>query len=259
MKSAILVLAAAAAPVFAHYNFESLIVNGVGTGPYEYVRRVKNSNSPVESVTSPNMVCNVGGNDADSRAATRTYTVAPGAQIGFDVNSDMGHPGPLAVYMSRAPTGVAASDYLGDGEWFKVYQATTRSISPSTGLSWATFPNNVGVQNFTFTLPSQLPPGDYLVRPEHIALHGAGSFGGAQFYLGCAQIRVTGNGNGVPSPTVRFPGAYNGREPGILIGLYWPVPTSYVAPGPATWPNRCEDHTNNFWGSASDGDCTPSL
>ncbi|KAI9163100.1 Endo-beta-1,4-glucanase D [Paramyrothecium foliicola] len=254
--SVYLALAASAAPALAHYNFESLIVNGQGTNPYEYVRRVKNSNSPVTDVKSPNIVCNVGGNDADSRAATKTYTVKPGDQIGFDINSDLGHPGPLAVYLSRAPDGVSANNYVGDGDWFKVYELTTSAIN-SQGLQWATFPNSVGSQNFTFTLPSNLRPGNYLVRPEHIALHGAGQVGGAQFYLGCAQIQVTGSGTGNPSPVVKFPGAYTGTEPGVVVNLYWPVPTSYTPPGPRTWPNGCTDHTVNLWGRASDGDCNP--
>jgi hypothetical protein len=258
MKSSLALLAAAVGTVTAHYNFESLIVNGQGTNPYEYVRRVKNSNSPVEVATSPNMICNVGGNDADSRAATKTYTVKPGDQVGFDINSDLGHPGPLNVYMSKAPSGVSASNYLGDGDWFKVYAATTSRIDQQQGLQWTTFPNSQGVHNFTFTLPSTLPPGEYLLRGEHIGLHGAGSFGGAQFYMGCAQLKVEGNGNGTPSPLVKIPGVYTGNEPGVLIGIYWPIPTVYQNPGPATWPNRCEDHTINLWGRASDGDCTPS-
>ena len=48
----------------------------------------------------------------------------------------------------------------------------------------------------------------YLVRSEHIALHGASNVGGAQIYISCAQINVTGGGSGKPSPLVAFPGAY---------------------------------------------------
>ncbi|KLU92527.1 hypothetical protein MAPG_11472 [Magnaporthiopsis poae ATCC 64411] len=140
----------------AHYNFESLVVNGKTTGPYEYVRRTTNSNSPIQDVRSEHMVCNQGGLDANIMAATKTYTVAPGDE----------------------------------------------------------------------------------------------------FYIGCAQLKVTGSGTGKPGPTVKFPGAYNGSEPGILINIYWPPPQSYVAPGPATWPNACEDHTPNLVGRSSDGDCT---
>lgn len=252
------IVASLPSAVLAHYNFESLIVNGEGTGPYEYVRQTTNSNSPIEDVSSANIVCNQGGNDAAIRAKTKTFEVSPGDEVGFHINSALGHPGPLMVYLSKAPSGVAATDYTGDGDWFKVYELTTSAIDTNTGLSWATFPGNQGgVQNFTFTLPDNLAPGQYLMRGEHIGLHGAGSTGGAQFYMGCAQLSVTGSGSGSPSPTVKFPGAYKASDPGILINIYWPPPQEYVSPGPKTWPNACEDHTVNLWGQQSDGDCNP--
>lgn len=47
-----------------------------------------------------------------------------------------------------------------------------------------------------------------------LALHGAGSPGGAQFYMECAQINVVGGtGTKTPSSTVSFPGAYKVRTP----------------------------------------------
>ncbi|KAF4973964.1 hypothetical protein FZEAL_9071 [Fusarium zealandicum] len=253
--SSILAVAAAIPSVLAHYNFEALIVNGKATEPYEYVRQTTNANSPVEDVTSKDIICNVGGLDADIRAKTKTHAVSPGDEVGFTVNNDLGHPGPLAVYMSKAPEGTEGSDYLGNGDWFKVYELSTSDISEE-GLQWATYINNQGIHNFTFTLPDELPSGTYLMRAEHVGLHGAGQKGGAQFYIGCAQITVDGSGSGSPSPVVKFPGAYDGSEPGLLINLYYPAPTSYTAPGPKTWPNKCEDHTANLAGQASDGDCT---
>lgn len=48
-------------------------------------------------------------------------------------------------------------------------------------------------------------------------------------------MNVANGGSGTPGPLVAFPGAYTGREPGILINLYYPVPTSYTMPGPAVW------------------------
>jgi hypothetical protein len=249
-------LALAALPAaLAHYNFEALVVNGVVTEPYKYVRSVKNSNSPVPDITSTQIVCNVGGLDADVRSKTQTYKVAPGDQIGFSINSNIGHPGPAAIYLSRAPTGTTAQDYLGDGDWFKVYETTAKAFT-SAGIDWTTFPSSQGVNNFTFTLPANTPPGQYLMRGEHIALHGAGSAGGAQIYLGCAQLEVTGSGSGSPSPLVKFPGAYDATSTGMVINLYWPPPTSYTAPGPKTWPNACVDHTINLAGQATDGDCS---
>ncbi|KAM0329266.1 hypothetical protein ACHAQA_004570 [Verticillium albo-atrum] len=251
--SALLAIAATLPTAFAHYNFESLIVNGEPSEAYEFVRRTTNANSPIEDVTSENMICNQGGIDAAIMAATNTKTVQAGDQLGFKVNSELGHPGPQAVYLSKAPG--AAQEYKGDGDWFKIYELTYSEITDQ-GIQWATFPNNQGVHNFTFTLPKELPSGEYLVRAEHTALHAAGAIGGAQFYMGCAQINVEGGGSGTPSPTVKFPGAYDGTEPGIHIGIYYPAPTEYTMFGPATWPNACSDHTANLDGQDSDGDCT---
>lgn len=85
-----------------------------------------------------------------------------------------------------------------------------------------------------FTVPTDLPSGKYLVRVESIALHQASQAGGAQIYLACGQVEITGGGNGTPGPMVAFPGAYKAGEPG-LIWSYYPVKTSYTAPGPAVW------------------------
>lgn len=72
-------------------------------------------------------------------------------------------------------------------------------------------------------LPASLPSGEYLIRAEHIALHSAQSSGGAQFYISCGQLNVTGGGAGTPGPLVAFPGAYKATDPGIMINIYYPV------------------------------------
>lgn len=255
MRSSIASLSAFAATALAHYNFEALIVNDNVTSPYEYVRQTTNSNSPVTDVTSTDFTCNAGGRDADIMAKTSTYTVQAGDSVGFTINSNIGHPGPLHVYMSKAASGTA-QDYDGSGDWFKVYSLTTSSITDE-GLQWATYVDG-GISNFTFALPADLAAGEYLMRAEHIALHGAGSEGGAQFYMGCAQLKVEGSGTSTPTDVVSIPGVYTGTEPGILINIYYPVPTNYTDPGPAVWPASCEDDSANFAGQTSDGDCTGS-
>ncbi|KAG8942277.1 hypothetical protein FRC03_003399 [Tulasnella sp. 419] len=58
---------------------------------------------------------------------------------------------------------------------------------------------------------------------------------GAQFYISCGQLRITGSGGGSPGPLVSIPGVYTGQEPGIKLDIYWPVPATYVQPGPAVW------------------------
>ncbi len=74
-----------------------------------------------------------------------------------------------------------------------------------------------------WNIPAATPSGDYLLRVEHIGLHSASSAGGAQFYISCAQITVTGGGAGTPSPLVAFPGAYKATDPGLMLNIYYPV------------------------------------
>ncbi|KAK1146758.1 hypothetical protein N8T08_002519 [Aspergillus melleus] len=247
-------LAALTTEALGHYNFEALIVNGVITKAYEYVRRTTNGWSPIADVDSQDMVCNEGGLDSETMTNTQTYKVKPGDEVGFTVNIEIGHPGPLAVYMSRAPDGTKANAYKGDGDWFKAYALTTRGVDES-GIHWGNYPDGIAIRNFTFTLPKDLPSGDYLMRAEHIGLHDASQYAKAQIYIGCAQITVEGSGSGSPSPTVKIPGVYDGYETGILIDLNEPH-SSYTAPGPKTWPNGCEDATVNQPGEPNDGDCT---
>jgi hypothetical protein len=78
----------------------------------------------------------------------------------------------------------------------------------------------------TFKIPAATPSGNYLLRFEHIGLHVAQTVNGAQFYISCGQITVTGGGSGTPSPLVAFPGAYSQADPGILINIYYPVVSS---------------------------------
>lgn len=90
-----------------------------------------------------------------------------------------------------------------------------------------------GLTEVSVTVPSCVEDGDYLLRVEHIALHSASSVGGAQIYIGCAQITVTGGSGTLNTGNlVSIPGAYSADDPGILFQLYWPLPTSYINPGP---------------------------
>ncbi len=90
----------------------------------------------------------------------------------------------------------------------------------------------VDKKTVTFTVPKTVPSGNYLVRVESIALHQADNPGGAQFYLACAQVTVTGGGSGTPGPMVAFPGAYKSGEPGLIFS--WRT-KSYTPPGPDVW------------------------
>lgn len=62
----------------------------------------------------------------------------------------------------------------------------------------------------TFKIPASVPNGEYLFRPEHIAVMVVGE---PQVYTSCAQISVVGGGSGTPGPLVSIPGAYKASDP----------------------------------------------
>lgn len=82
---------------------------------------------------------------------------------------------------------------------------------------------------WTITLPTNLASGNYIIRHEIIALQGAVSLGGAEFYPSCTQITVGGSQSGAPqqSELVKFPGAYQDSDPGIYDPDVCLVPVSF--------------------------------
>jgi len=229
-KTLTAVLLSLATLASSHYTFPTLIVNGVATANWSDVRQTNNynSNAPVTDVTSADFRCY--NSDFPTLLAT-TATVAAGATIGIAANGPVYHPGVINVYLAKAPTGTDVSTWDGSGSvWFKIYQIS----AVTDGGSTITFPATNAL-SYSFAIPKALPTGQYLVRLEQIALHVASTFGGAQFYLSCAQINVTGGGKGTPGPLVAIPGVYTGNEPGILIDIYYPIPANYTQPGPAVW------------------------
>jgi hypothetical protein len=75
------------------------------------------------------------------------------------------------------------------------------------------------VSRASFTIPRDTPSGQYLVRVEHIAIHGAQS-GDTEFYYECAQIEVVNGGQGRPGPLVKIPGLYDSNDPALRFFIY---------------------------------------
>jgi hypothetical protein len=222
-------MAASAATVDAHYIFNILYVNGQKQGgEYTYVRRNSNSYNPAfpDIVTSNDLRCNVGAKPGN----TQTFTVKAGDKIGFKVfnNEFIEHPGPGLIYMSKAPGSV--NTYDGSGDWFKVYETGLCRGGGNVDGNWCSYNKD----RLEFTIPQKTPPGEYLVRVEHIGLH-EGHKNRAQFYIECAQLKIEGPGGGNPSPLVKIPGIYKANDPGIAYNKWTNSPAAYVMPGPKVW------------------------
>ncbi|KDN34817.1 hypothetical protein RSAG8_12115, partial [Rhizoctonia solani AG-8 WAC10335] len=182
--------------------FNKLIVNGATGVAFGNIRPVS-SNSPVEDVSSPSMRCNVGGASGNG---TTTTTFSAGSTVGFVLDNTIYHPGPLAVYMGKAPTTAASWDGSG-ANWFKIYEM---------GANFNPFKfQSMDKSTFTFTIPKTIPSGDYLVRIEQIGLHVAGS---PQFYISCAQATVTGGGSARPA-MVSIPGYVTKNDPSLTVNI----------------------------------------
>ncbi|KAL1837758.1 hypothetical protein VTJ49DRAFT_3422 [Mycothermus thermophilus] len=227
MKLSVALTVLASALAEAHYTFPSV----GNTADWQVVRQTTNfqSNGPVTDVNSDQIRCY---ERFPGQGAPSIYNVTAGQTLSYNAKASISHPGPMAVYIAQVPAGYTAANWDGKGAvWSKIYQDQARIAG---SISW---PNN-GARSISVTIPRCLQDGHYLLRAEHIALHSASGVGGAQFYISCAQLYVSGGtGTWNPLNKVAFPGAYSPTHPGIMINIYWPLPTSYRPPGPE--PEAC--------------------
>lgn len=173
MKLSLLAAAAIAPLASAHYFFDTLVIDGQESTPNQYVRsntRPEKYNPTKWKETRDDMTpdmpdfrCNKGA--FTFAGETETAEVQAGSKLAMKlgVGATMQHPGPGLVYMSKAPD--AANQYEGDGDWFKIHEEGICDTSKDiTTDAWCTYDKD----RIEFTIPSDVPDGEYLIRPEHI-------------------------------------------------------------------------------------------
>ncbi|OQN97405.1 hypothetical protein B0A48_16564 [Cryoendolithus antarcticus] len=239
MKATFFTLAAALAvrEVAAHATFQDLWVNGVDQG--QQCVRLPQSNSPLQDVTSNNIRCN-----ANIGAVSGRCAVAAGDTVSIEMHQQGGdrgcgseaiggaHYGPVHAYLSKVSDARTAD---GSSGFFKIFANTWAPAKNGAADNdyWGTKELNNCCGKMDVTIPSDIPAGDYLLRAEVIALHVASGLNGAQFYVSCYQITVSGGGSASPA-TVTFPGAYKNTDPGIYIDIHNSIST-YIDPGPTVY------------------------
>ncbi|KAF5325820.1 hypothetical protein D9611_000033 [Ephemerocybe angulata] len=167
-----------------------------------------------------NLACHIGGD-----AGTSVLAEAPaGSKITFQwVYWPGDHQGPVSTYM--ASCGDDCSSFSANSaKWFKIdasgYSANDRQ--------WAAAKLIADGASWTSTIPTNLAPGEYLIRNEIVALHSITP----QFYPSCVQVRVTGSGTGRPSSDEEM------TMQQVYSGASWPNIYlsndlgSYEVPGP---------------------------
>lgn len=97
---------------------------------------------------------------------------------------DAGHKGPVLAYMAKVASATGAAPSQG---WFKIYHDGLTSDG-----KWAVDRLVANRGKVDVKIPTCIQDGDYLLRGELIALHGAGSQNGARKCSLCERGRRWG-------------------------------------------------------------------
>ncbi|RWA11494.1 hypothetical protein EKO27_g3608 [Xylaria grammica] len=212
----------------AHTLFTTLYINDVkqGQGDGTCVRQntdLAHSNSPVRDLSSDDMACGISG----TVPVNYTCAAPAGAKLTFEYRLypnrasgefiDESHKGPVAVYAKRLSS--PSADATGPG-WFKLWDEgydikadkwAIEKIIDTKGL-------------LSIQVPSALPSGNYLFRPEVVAMHNVTPEVEPQFYIGCAQVFIESSVSGdlnIPSEkSVSIPGYLQKDDSSVTYNIY---------------------------------------
>ncbi|KIY53143.1 glycoside hydrolase family 61 protein [Fistulina hepatica ATCC 64428] len=222
-------------PVASHGYVANITIDGkvyIGNVPgaettASVIRQV-NTIDPVQPANNSNMGCGPGASPASLVASA-----SPGSEflIHWAGGDDQDWPhevGPLMAYLASCGDESCTTFNTSGASWFKIHQ-----VARVDGV-WVQLDIHDG-QPANLSLPSNLAPGNYILRHEIIALQNAVYIGGAEFYPSCSQLEVNGSQTGKPnsSDLVSFPGAYSETDPGIYDPDVYDTSVKYIFPGPA--------------------------
>ncbi|KIM86522.1 glycoside hydrolase family 61 protein [Piloderma croceum F 1598] len=217
------------------------------------VRRISTID-PVKGASNPFLNCG-----QNATAASLVAPTNPGSALTFqwEAGGGEGWPhniGPLMFYLANCGDTTCDQFDATTAKWFKISQVGLESDE----VTWYQ-QNLMDGHVANVTLPSNIAPGNYIIRHEIIALHLANEMGGAEFYPSCSQLNISGSGTGAPTSDelVSFPGAYKDDDPGIYVPAIFNGPISnYTYPGPAVASFAASGTSSS--GSSPAGGTSPS-
>ncbi|PPQ92863.1 hypothetical protein CVT25_004351, partial [Psilocybe cyanescens] len=201
--------------VSTHTIFQELYVNGLSQGRLNGIR-VPNYNGPITDVTSNDVICNGRINPYHTPISTTVIKVAAGSQVSagfhytltskFRDNSDPIDPShndrnfvdARPLNLSKLYT-VQCKGPLSHANRRHRIEMVQDHHDGLDSNGWAVQRLTKSQGKVSFTIPSCIPAGQYLLRVEligkpFILLHKR-IYPGAQFYMECAQLEITGGGN----------------------------------------------------------------
>lgn len=232
-----------AVAVTAHGHVTNIVVNGVyyrnflpNTDPY-------NSNPPKvmgwtagntdngyvapDAFQSSDIICHRSATPGKAHVAVRA---GDSISIQWDTWPES-HHGPVIDYLASCDGPCETVDKT-SLKFFKIDGFGL--ISGSDPGYWADDALIANGLSWLVKIPEDIAPGNYVLRHEIIALHGATQANGAQAYPQCFNLEISGTGNSQPSG-VYGTDLYRATDPGILFNLYTKF-TTYPVPGPTLIP-----------------------
>jgi lytic cellulose monooxygenase (C1-hydroxylating) len=143
------------------------------------------------------------------------------------------HHGPVIDYLAPC-VGPCTSASPQSLKFTKIAESGLVKAGPPTSYVFAT---DVMIKNnntWTVKIPTGLKSGEYVLRNEIIALHTAGTVGGAQNYPQCFNLKVIGGGQLTLPPGAPGTSLYKPQTPGIVFNIAATI-QRYPIPGPPLW------------------------
>lgn len=208
-------------------NFKGNVPNGA-TNP-SGLRQVADI-VPIKGANNPDVNCGI-----KAQPASLSLDAMPGSQLTFDWRGGDGSKwphniGPMFTYMASCGSTTCDKFDAEKAKWFKIQEVGRKTDGSGQWFQQDLFNGGVAPAQ----IPPTLAPGNYLIRHEIMGLHLATSMGGAEFYAGCAQLKVGGSQTGTPASNelVSLPGAYKDSDPGIFDPSVFDTKAPYTFPGP---------------------------
>ncbi|PLB34559.1 putative endo-1,4-beta-glucanase [Aspergillus candidus] len=241
--AALLATILSASKVSAHGHISNIVINGVSYKGWDIGSDPYNPDPPVviawqtpntangfvspDAYATDDIICHLNATNARGHAV-----VAAGDNLSLQWTPwPDSHHGPMIDYLARCDGTCEAADKT-SLEFFKIGGVGLVEQDPIPGV-WGADQMIANNNSWMVQIPPTIAPGNYVLRHETIALHGAGSENGAQNYMQCFNLEVTGSGTAKPEGV---PGKelYKATDPGILVNIYESL--EYVVPGPSVIP-----------------------
>lgn len=233
---------AGAVSVAAHGHVTNIVINGVSYQNYDptsfpYMQspptvvgwtagNTDNGFVAPDAFDSGDIICHRDATNAGGHAV-----VAAGDKIFIQWDTwPESHHGPVIDYLASCGSAGCETVEKTDLEFFKIDEVGLVDGTSAPGV-WGSDQLIANGNAWMVQIPSNIAPGNYVLRHEIIALHSAGQANGAQNYPQCFNLQITGSGTETPSG-VRGTALYTPNDAGILANIYT-SPVTYEIPGPA--------------------------